>query len=139
VGPCELIVARFPGNQFKGEILPEIERLVEAGTIRVIDALFALKDGDGNTVSMEVTEVDGALELVKLVEVNGAIGPDDVEDATSALEPNSSALLILFEHTWAADLAKAFYGAGGEVVMMERIPAPVVEAALEAATAEAQA
>jgi len=137
VGPCELIIARFPGNQFKGEIAPALASLVEAGTIKIIDLLFAIKDDKGEMAIVELKDIDGdgKADLVEVVEIKGAIGPDDVDAASGLIEPNSSALLILFEHTWAAELAQAFRNAAGEVVYMERIPAAAVEEAIAAATA----
>ena len=137
VGPCELIIARFPGNQFKGEIAPALADLVERGTIKIIDILLAIKDEKGDMAILELMDVDGhgKADLVEVVEVRGAIGPDDVDTASEVLEPNSSALLILFEHTWAAELSKAFRNAAGEVVYMERIPAAAVEEAIAAAQA----
>ncbi len=137
VGPCELIIARFPGNQFKGEIVPALASLVEAGTIKIIDLLFAIKDDKGEMAIVELKDIDGdgTIDLVEVVEISGAIGPEDVDAASELIEPNSSALLILFEHTWAAELAQAFRNAAGEVVYMERIPAAAVEEAITAATA----
>ena len=85
-------------------------------------AILELKDVDG----------DGEADIVAVVEVRGAIGQDDVDEAAQLLEPNSSALLILFEHAWAAEVTQAMRDAAGEVIYMERIPAAVVEQALAA-------
>ncbi|HYN49236.1 MAG TPA: DUF6325 family protein [Candidatus Nanopelagicales bacterium] len=137
VGPCELIITRFPGNQFKGEIAPALARLVDKGTIKIIDVLFAIKDEAGNVSILELKDVDGdgKADLIQISEIDGAIAEDDVDTAAALLEPNSSALLLLFEHAWAAELTQAFRGAAGEVIYMERIPAAVVEAAIAAAHA----
>lgn len=139
VGPCDLIVVKFPGNKFRGEIAPALGRLVDAGTIKIIDALFAIKDEKGDVAILEIRDVDGdgVADIAAIVEVDGAIGPDDVDDAAQLLEPNSSAVLLLFENTWAAEVTQAMRNADGELLLMERIPAAVVEEALAAATAEA--
>ena len=47
IGPVDYAVIAFPGNQFKGEIVPALTDLVDAGTIRIIDAVFVSKDEDG--------------------------------------------------------------------------------------------
>jgi hypothetical protein len=109
VGPCELIIARFPGNQFKGEIAPALARLVDKGTIKIIDVLFAIKDEAGNVSILELKDVDGdgKADLIQISEIDGAIAEDDVDTAAALLEPNSSALLLLFEHAWAAELTPA--------------------------------
>jgi hypothetical protein len=139
VGPCDLIVVKFPGNKFKGEIAPALGRLADKGTIRIIDILFAIKDEAGDLVIVELDDIheDGAADVKAFVEVDGAIGPEDVDLAADALEPNTSALLILFENTWAAEVTQALRNADGELVFMERIPAAVVEEALLAGAAEA--
>jgi uncharacterized membrane protein len=139
VGPCELLVVKFPGNKFRGEIAPALGRLIDAKTIKVIDVLFAIKDETGEVAILELNDIDGdgVPDIASIVEVDGAIGPDDVEDAAEFLEPNSSALLLLFEHAWAAELTQAMRNADGELLYMERIPAAVVEAALAEMAAEA--
>jgi hypothetical protein len=35
IGPVEYIVVGFPGNDFNGEIAPELAKLIENGTIRI--------------------------------------------------------------------------------------------------------
>jgi uncharacterized membrane protein len=139
VGPCDLIVVKFPGNKFRGEIAPAIGRLVDAGTIRLLDALFAIKDENGDVAILEIKDVDGdgVADIVAIAEIDGAIGPDDVDDAAQLLEPNSSALLLLFENTWAAEVTQAMRDADGELLFQERIPAAIVEEALAAVAAEA--
>jgi len=139
VGPCDLIVVKFPGNKFRGEIAPAIAKLHQQGIVHVIDALFAMKDESGELAVVELQDLDddGVLDVVAVVEVDGAIGPEDVDLAAEVLEPNSSALLLLFENTWAAEVSQAMRDADGELLFMERIPAAVVEEALAAVAAEA--
>ena len=134
VGPCDLIVVKFPGNKFRGEIAPALASLVDKGTIKIIDILFAIKDEKGDLTILELKDLDGdgVADVVAVVEVDGAIGPEDVELAADGLEPNSSALLLLFENTWAAEVTQAMRDADGEMLFMERIPAAVVEKALAA-------
>ena len=47
IGPVDYAIIAFPGNQFEGEIAPALSDLVEAGTIRLIDAAFVGKDENG--------------------------------------------------------------------------------------------
>ena len=47
IGPVEYIIVGFPGNKFNGEIAPELGKLVESGTIRILDLVFITKDADG--------------------------------------------------------------------------------------------
>ena len=142
IGPVDYLIVAFPGNQFRGEIGPAIADLVDSGTIRVIDIAFVLKDEGGNTVAMELTELDpdvqAALESAG-IEVGGLFNEDDLQDAADGLPPNSSAALLVWENVWARKTAQAIRDAGGEVVAFERLPHEVVQAAREWALEQATA
>lgn len=132
-GPAELIVVKFPGNQFRGEIIPALSDLIESGTIRLIDLLFVLKDENGSITTLEAGEIGESVEgLGEIVGDSGLMSDEDVELVADELEPNSSAGLLLFEHMWAAPFTQAVRNAGGELIYDERIPAAVVEEVEEA-------
>ena len=134
IGPVDYMIVAFPGNQFKGEIAPALADLVDAGTIRIIDIAFVGKDADGDTVAFELTELDPEVQkgLDNLgIEVEGLFNEDDLKDAGEALEPNSSAALLVWENVWAREVAQALRNAGGELVAFERLPHDVVQAARE--------
>jgi uncharacterized membrane protein len=142
IAPVDYAIVAFPGNKFQGDIAPAIADLVDAGTIRIIDIAFVGKDEDGSTVAMELTELDPDVQegLEKLgIEVGGLFSDDDLTGAAEALEPNSSAALLIWENVWARKVAQAMRDAGGVLVAFERIPHDVVqevrELALEAAKA----
>ena len=40
IGPIEYLVVAFPGNKFKGEIVPALAELVESNTIRILDLVL---------------------------------------------------------------------------------------------------
>jgi uncharacterized membrane protein len=134
------MIVSFPGNNFTGEIGPAIAELVENGTIRIIDIAFVGKNGDGETIAMELTELDpdvqAGLERAG-VEVGGLFNEDDLQDVADGLEPNSSAALLVWENLWAAKAAQAMRDAGGELVAFERLPHDVVQAARDWALAQA--
>lgn len=143
IGPVDYALIAFPGNQFRGEIAPALADLVDAGTIRIIDATFVAKDEDGNTGMFELTELapDVQAALAKLdIEVGGLFNEDDLMDAADALQPNSSAALLVWENVWARKVTQAMRDAGGQLVAFDRLPHDVVQAAreyvLEAAAAE---
>jgi hypothetical protein len=54
IGPVDYALIAFPGNQFRGEIGPALADLVDAGTIRIIDAAFVAKDENGNVLAFEL-------------------------------------------------------------------------------------
>jgi Family of unknown function (DUF6325) len=142
IGPVDYAIIAFPGNQFRGEIGPALADLVDSGTIRIIDIAFVLKDEGGNTVAMELTELDAdvqaALESAG-IEVGGLFNEDDLMDAADGLPPNSSAAVLVWENVWARKVAQAMRDAGGELVVFERLPHEVVQAAREWALEQATA
>jgi hypothetical protein len=134
VGPVEYMIVSFPGNQFKGEIVPALQELVDAGTINVIDLAFVIKDGDGNMAALEAGDLDSdaGAAFAKLGGVNGGLlNQEDLEAAAEELEPNSSAALLVWEDVWATKLRDAILNAGGELLDLERLPGDVVQAAVD--------
>ena len=142
IGPVDYAIVAFPGNKFRGEIAPAIADLVDDGTIRIIDIAFVGKDDDGNTVAMELTELDPDVQegLEKLgIEVGGLFPEEDLVDIAESLEPNTSAALLLWENVWARNVAQAMRDAGGVLVAFERLPHEAVQEARELALQAAKA
>ena len=138
IGPVEYGVVAFPGNQFKGEIAPALGDLVESGTIRIIDLAFVIKDSDGNVAAVEIE--DAGSEVLRAFEAityqrDGLISENDIAEIAAALDPNSSALIMVWEDLWATKFSDAVRNAGGIVVALERVPRDVVEEAIAFASA----
>ena len=135
IGPVEYMIVEFPGNQFRGEIIPAIMEQVDAGTIRIIDLAFVMKDADGNVTALEVddldSEVGSAFAQVIGNERGGLLNEEDILAAAEELEPNCSAGLLVWEDVWATKIADAIVAAGGELWDLERIPRDVVQAAVD--------
>jgi hypothetical protein len=142
IGPVDYAIVAFPGNKFRGEIAPALADLVESNTIRLIDVAFVGKNADGDVISLELTELDPEVQdsLDRLgIEVQGLLNEDDIADVADALEPESSAALLVWENVWARTVTKAMRDAGGELVAFERVPHDVVQAAREWVVAQANA
>src|SRR5262245_51950401 len=138
-GPIELLVLRFPGNDFRGEIAPALADLVDAGIIRVIDIVFMIKEG-GELHVLEINDLDEdtyALWTPIVAYITRLPTEDDVQCLACVLEASSSAAIMLFENTWATRLVDAVLRANGELVLNERIPRRVIEEVLAAAPASA--
>jgi len=142
IGPVDYAIVAFPGNQFRGDIAPALAELVEAGTIRIIDVAFVGKNETGEVVAMELTELDpdvqAGLESMG-IEVTGLFSDEDLLAAAEELEPNSSAVLLVWENVWARKVAQAMRDAGGVLLDFDRLPHDVVQAAREWALAHAAA
>ena len=137
IGPVEILLVGFPGTRLTGEIAPELERLVEHGTIRIIDLLFVTKRDDGEVVAIELGDTDDPVrEAFQPVvhEITGLLSEDDVADLGGELDPGSSAALLLFEHVWATRLRDAILESGGELLGSIRIPKETVDEVAAART-----
>jgi hypothetical protein len=58
---------------------------------------------------------------------------EDLAIVREAMEPGTSAAVIVFEHTWARRVAAALADAGGQVALHVRIPRDTAEAAMAVA------
>jgi hypothetical protein len=135
IGPVEYIVIEFPGNQFRGEIMPVLRDLVAKRTIHVIDGILIRKDAQGTVQWFELDQPgDNAAKSFDELEgeILGLVNAEDVALVAKGLAPNSSAALLVWEDSWATQLATAVRNAQGRVVAYERIPHEVVETALAA-------
>ena len=134
VGPVDVYIIGFPGNKFSGKIAPAIIDLVEAGTIRVLDLLFVMKDADGvvATLAIEDLDQDGAAFAELDITEPGSLNEEDADEVSDDLPANSSALLIAFENVWARKVVSALEAADAVLIDSIRIPAEVVQEALTA-------
>ena len=134
VGPLEFIGIEFPGNRFRGEIMPTLVNLVNKGLIRIVDLVFIKKDQNGNVFSFELNEIDkdtAKLFAPFVKELKTMLTIDDIEKVGEALNNNSSAGLLLFEHTWSKAFIQAVKNANGRLIVDYRIPQEVVERVLQ--------
>jgi len=125
-GPIEVLVLGFPGNQFSGEILPELANLVDSGQIAILDLEFVAKTVDGDVVTLEAADMEeGGWAELTVVPDGDYVDNDDFLDLAGnlLLEPGNSAAVLVFEHLWAKNLVSALAGAGGVLLSNARIPA----------------
>ena len=133
MGPVDYILVEWPGRQPNGEALPHLVELVENGIVRILDIAFITKSDDGEVAGMEITELGGDVEEVKIFEgaSSGLISDDDTVEAAQALEPGTSAALLVYENLWAAPFATAVRRSGGQLVASGRIPVQAIIEALD--------
>lgn len=139
IGPIDYVLIEFPGSEFNGEIAPNIVSLVNSETIRLLDLVFVHKTEAGDIESLELTDAapTEAGDLADLdVGYAGLLSDEDLESAAEVLLPGSSALLLVWENTWAAPLATAIRESGGQLVASGRIPVNAILSALAAASEE---
>ncbi|WP_022892580.1 DUF6325 family protein [Agromyces subbeticus] len=135
LGPVDYLVVEFPAGEanFTGEIVRELVNLVDAGTIRVIDAMVLTKDENG---ALDAVELADAGDLGALVEIESQLAEllaaDDVAHLANAMEPGSTAGVLVYENLWAAPFAAATRRAGGQLIANGRIPIQAIIASIEA-------
>jgi uncharacterized membrane protein len=133
LGPIDFIALEFPGNQFKGEIVPNLIELVEREVIRIYDLVIVTKRADGVVEVRELQELDPAeLSIVDpfRADVSHLIAEQDIQAIAENLSSNSTAALMLIENLWAKKTKQAMEDANGRLLLFERIPHDVVEEAL---------
>ena len=138
LGPISYLIVEFPGNKMTGDGLQELVNLTERGLIRILDLVFVKRELDGTVEAIEITDLDndGELDLVMFEgAASGLLDESDLADAKAAIEPGSSAGIMIFENTWAASFTKAMRASGAELVAAGYIPQDALLASLDAAGA----
>jgi len=136
-GPIDWVMIEWRGRQPDGAtIAPEIISLVERGIVRLVDIAFIAKDANGDVTALDLDTIDADSPLGQFAGASsGLLSHDDVVDAASALEPGSSAAVIVWENRWVLPLANQLRASGGELVARGRIDFDDLMAALDAVEA----
>jgi hypothetical protein len=135
MGPIDYLVLEWPGRQPSGEAVPLILDLVDRGIIRIIDIALMVKDESGQVASLDLAEIDEFAEFTGAS--TGLLDQDDLNEAANALDPGTSAAVLVWENRWAAPVAIAMRRSGGQVVASGRIPVQAILASLDALEEEA--
>ena len=134
-GPVDYLIVEFPAgaSNFTGEMAEELLKLVDAGMIRVIDVLILTKDEDGSVDAIELEDLDDLGEFQRIeAELAEMLAEEDVEHLAAAMDPGSTAGVLIWENLWAAPFASAVRRAGGQLIANGRIPAQAIIAAVQA-------
>lgn len=134
MGPIDYLVVEWPERQPTGEAAPYLVDLVDRGLIRILDLAFIAKDEDGSVARLEIADL-GDEFAVFLGASSGLISGEDTDEAGAALEPGTSAALLVYENSWAAPFATAMRRSGAQLIASGRIPTQALIAALDAAEA----
>ena len=140
LGPVDYLVVEFPAGKsnFTGEMAKELISLVDAGTIRVIDVLILTKNADGSVDAMELSDIEELGELQRIeAQLAELLAEEDVVNLAAAMDPGSTAGVLIWENLWAAPFAAAARHAGGQLIAHGRIPIQAIIASIEADEANA--
>jgi uncharacterized membrane protein len=147
-GPIQMLVLEFDRTQFDGTILPELKRLTDEGTIRIVDLLIVQKPlgGEVEVVQQSDLSLDEATEFGAIIGALVGIGTgseeetiraaeagaEEMEDGhlfgdaevwylSDAIPEGSTAAIVLIEHRWAIPLRDKIVEAGGMALADEWI------------------
>jgi hypothetical protein len=140
LGPVDYVVVEFPAgaSNFTGEMAGELLELIDRGIIRLIDVLVLTKADDGSVEAMELSDLDelGELETVE-AELAELLAEEDVAHLAAAMDPGSTAGVLIWENLWAAPFASAARRSGGQLIATGRIPIQSIIASIQADEASA--
>jgi hypothetical protein len=136
MGPIDYVVIEWPGEQPDGQAAPLIVDLADRGIIRILDIAFLAKDENGSVYALDLPDLEASAAFgVFDGASSGLLGSDDLEHAAEALEPGTSAAVLVWENRWAAPIAVALRRSGGQLVASGRIPVQAIIASLDATEA----
>jgi len=136
-GPVELHLVAFDGDRPDPVVIDAIVELVDEGIVRLLDFIVVTKSVDGDVTAVELEDDAERFGLgdTELGEI-GIAGEEDIAELAEAIPAGTSAAVVAFELAYAKRLASSLAAGGGFVIRSERIPAPVVNALVEAAQEE---
>jgi hypothetical protein len=129
LGPLEYVVVGFNGSHFDGSIASEVKKVVEKGTIRLVDVVAIAKNAPGEVEIIEIdAKSDPAFATFEplLRDRIALFTPEDVVTIADGLAPDTAAFALLFEHRWAEDIKDAIEDKGGFVIDRAVIPPEVL-------------
>ena len=132
MGPVDVAILGFEAGADRSEVAAAVLDLVDRGSVRVLDLAWVSKTSEGDVELVELVDADLADVFSSIGDGSALLNEDDLLDVGEGLEPGTGALLVVWENTWAAELATAVRRAKGHVIGFERIPREVVVAAVEA-------
>jgi Family of unknown function (DUF6325) len=135
LGPISYLIVQFPGNKMTGEGFPMLVDLVDRGVIRILDLMFVTREADGTMLALDLSDfdADGELDLAVFEGASsGLLDSSDLADASSVIDPGSSAAILIFENRWATPFVRALRGGKAELVAAGYIPQDAILASLDA-------
>jgi hypothetical protein len=138
LGPIDYVVLEWPGAfPDTSEVQPLLLDLVDRGIIRILDIGFVAKDENGEVTGLDVGDLKQVAAAFAEFEgaSSGLLGFEDLEEAAAALEPGTSAAVLVWENRWAGPVAAALRRTGGQLAASGRLPVQAILAALDAVEA----
>ena len=130
-GPVELFLLGLEGERPDPALIAELASLVKEDVLRVLDFVVVSKSEAGDVEIVEISDDTEGYEALDLV-LSGITGDEDIQELAELVPAGGSAAIVALELVYARKLAGALAASGGVVLSSERIPAPIVNALVDA-------
>lgn len=130
-GPVELFLLGLEDQRPDPAVIAELASLVQDDVLRVLDFVVISKSEEGDVEVVEISDDTEGYEALDLV-LSGITGEEDIQELAELVPPGGSAAVVALELVYARKLASVLAASGGLVLSSERIPAPVVNALVDA-------
>lgn len=134
-GPVDVVVIEFPNGADTTEAASELEAVLDRGTVQLFDIVAIRKRADGHASEVQIAA--GGSPADGFARFSGArsrlFDSSDLEQVAAILAPDTTAVMIAYENTWARGFVGAAHAAGGAMIASEHIPAQVLLDALDSA------
>jgi len=127
-----------PGPTLGTGVAAPLGQLVEAKTVRVLDAVVVHKAADGTVTEGELADETSAFDPVE-GEVLELVSHADLRAVAERLANDTTTLVLVWENLWAAGFADAVRAHGGSLLAHDRVSPDDVARALAAEVAGAPA
>jgi len=134
-GPVDYVIIEFETKAADGSMAAAILDLVERGIITLLDVTMVSKGDDGSFRVIDLDALDdGQLGGITVLAGarSGLLDDEDLASAVEAISPGTSAVVIVYENTWAEPFVTAAHRIGAQFVASGRIPADELVSAIEA-------
>ncbi|MFE1595013.1 DUF6325 family protein [Nocardia sp. NPDC058705] len=131
LGPVEFVVLTFPGTAVDPAVSSALADVVAEGTVTLLDLIVLSSDSAGVITEREIDDDIADVGLTGLTAADiDLVSDDDLDVVRASMEPGTTAVVVVFEQTWAVRLANAVRAADGEVALHVQVPRDAVDAAL---------
>lgn len=136
LGPLEIVVLTFPGAENQGELLAVLERVEAKSDVRVVDVAMVRRFADGTVDAIELAELPPGAQTPQrqAYAASHLLNEDDIAELAGLVrEPDTTAMALVVERTWEAELADEMRRRGGALTGSARIPDDQVDEVLAVA------
>jgi hypothetical protein len=133
LGPIDYLVIEYPCAlcEFDPEMIRELESLIEAELVRLLDVVVIEVDPDGRVDVEEVEELGGSPLATFTGRLAEILAAPDITNVAQEMEPGTRAAVLVVENRWAGPFLELTNRWGGQLIAAGWIPASALLTAIE--------